>query len=168
MSTQHPLAAFSYYLSGRHSVLLSVAEEIVKNLDAADGSSASGPRARASDLMWLWTLGAYEVVRTMCQARACFSDRFYKAIADLKLELERVRVPSTKMEKIKYDRRDRSVPVGSQREADTWDEARKDLRVGDPADTVSARRLLAEYVRVMSSLTADEVRMRHEDSFAQR
>jgi hypothetical protein len=26
-------------------------------------------------LFWLWTLGAYEIVRTMCQAQSCFSER---------------------------------------------------------------------------------------------
>ena len=70
MSTQDPLAAFSFYLSGRHRVLLTIADEIVSNLDMCDRSDESPPRARASDLMWLRTLGAYEVTRTLCQARS--------------------------------------------------------------------------------------------------
>jgi hypothetical protein len=161
MSTQHPLAAFSFYLSGRAQVLLALAAEIGAHLDA-------GERGRASDLMWLWTLGAYEVTRTMCQAQACFSPRFYREVSALKADLERVRVPNTKMEKIKYDRKDRAVPVRSDREADVWDPAGKDLLVGDPSDLVSARRLLAAYARVLGSLTAEDVRMRHEALFARR
>lgn len=169
MSTQDPLAAFSYYLSGRSQVLLAIADEIVENLDACDpgaGAAWSGPRTRASDLMWLWTLGAYEVVRTMCQANACFSARFLRALSDLKLDLERVRVANTKMERIKYDRRARTIPVPSDRPPDAWDEPGKDIRVGDPEHAVSARRLLADYARVMASLTIAEVLMRHEDAFA--
>lgn len=161
MSTQHPLAAFSLYLAGRHAVLLAIAAEIGQHLDA-------GSRDRASDLMWLWTLAAYEVTRTICQAQACFSPRFYREVSALKTDLERVRVPNTKMEKIKYDRKDRPVPVCSDREADVWDPARRDLLVGDPADLVSARRLLAEYTRVLASLTAEDVLMRHEELFARR
>jgi hypothetical protein len=153
-----PLAAFSRYLAGRHQVLLAIADEIVGHLDAAT-------RSRASDLMWLWTLGAYEVVRTMCQARDCFAPEFYRGLADLKLELERVRVASTKMERINYDRRARAVPIGSDRAPDEWDAAALDLLVGDPAHPASARRLLAAYRRVLGSLTAADVRMRHEDAF---
>ncbi len=169
MSTQGPLEAFSYYLSGRNQVLLAIAAEIVTNLDACDPGAearASGPRARASDLMWLWTLGAYEVVRTMCQANACFSARFLRALADLKIDLERVRVANTKMERVKYNRRDRAVPVPSDRPPDAWDGQTRDLLVGDPERAVSARRLLGHYRRVLASLTAEEVVMRHEDAFA--
>ncbi|HEY0132444.1 MAG TPA: hypothetical protein VGB85_00155 [Nannocystis sp.] len=168
MRTSHPLTAFSFYLSGRNQVLLSVADEVLDNLDrCAPGEEAlpAGPRARASDLMWLWTLGAYEVTRTMCQAHACFAARFLAEVGQLKVDLERVRVPNTKMEKIKYDRKGATIPVRSDRSPDLWDAARKDLLVGDPADAVSARSLLAEYARVIASLRADEVLMRHEDAF---
>jgi hypothetical protein len=171
MSTQHPLAAFSYYLSGRNQVLLSIADEILENLDACvpdAGALSSGPRGRASDLMWLWTLGAYEVTRTMAQAQGCFSARFLGAISDLKIALERVRVANTKMERVKYDRKGPTIPVGSDRAPDLWDPERRDLRVGDPADAVSARTLLAEYRRVMASLRVEDVLARHEDSFNSR
>lgn len=168
MSTQHPLAAFSIYLSGRHHVLLSIAQEITGQLDACaagEGGSSHAARTRASDLMWLWTLGAYEVVRTMCQSQRCFSERFYRSLSGLKVDLERVRVPNTKLERIKYNRRERSIPVASDRGPDVWDEAGKDLLVGDPADAVSARLLLGSYESVMSSLTRDDVLMSHEASF---
>lgn len=168
MTGASPLTAFSSYLDGRHQVLLSVAAEILGHLDACGAGEAVAPsasRARASDLMWLWTLGAYEVARTMCQARACFSARFFAAISDLKFDLERVRVPSTKMERIKYNRRDPAIPVSSDRAPDSWDERNRDLRVGDPADSASARRLLGDYARVMASLTVDDVLLRHEASF---
>lgn len=167
-TTTHPLTGFSRYLAGRHHALLAIAAEIVDHLGACGPDEAtvrSAARARASDLMWLWTLGAYEVVRTMCQARACFSDRVHGELSDLKLELERVRVPNTKMERIKYDRKDRSVPVASDRAPEIWDDAHRDILVGDPADPRSARRLLAMYARVLSSLTAEDVRMRHEDAY---
>jgi len=142
---------------------VAMAREILGLLDVCDSGEAPA-RGRASDLMWLWTLGAYEVVRTMCQAQVCFSARFYRAAAALKLDLERVRVPSTKMERIKYNRKDRSIPVVSDREADLWDGRHQDLRVGDPADAVSARMLLGEYARVMSTLTAEDVLASHEAS----
>jgi hypothetical protein len=115
--------------------------------------------------MWLWTLGAYEVVRTMCQAPACFSPSSMRELSALKVELERVRVPNTKLEKLKYDRRERSVPVPSERPPEIWVADGKDILVGDPADLVSARRLLALYERVLASLTSEDVQMRHEDAY---
>ncbi|KYF78153.1 hypothetical protein BE11_13595 [Sorangium cellulosum] len=171
MSTQHPLAAFSIYLSGRHQVLLSIAREIHEELDAcasSEGGFSHEARTRASDLMWLWTLGAYEVIRTMCQAQRCFSERFYRAISSLKVDLERVRVPNTKLERIKYNRRERTIPVSSDRGPDVWDDASKDLLVGDPADAVSGRMLLRSYESVMASLTPDDISMSHEESFERK
>lgn len=161
MPAEHPLTAFSPYLASRHQVLVTIAAEIIYNLDAR-------ARPRASDLTWLWSLGAYELIRTVCQAHDCFAARFHRAAADLRIDLERVRVASAKMERVKYDRRDRSVPVPSDREPDLWDESRRDLLVGDPADPASARRLLADYARVMASLTRDDVLMRHEDLYPSR
>lgn len=166
MPTPSPLLAFSIYLSGRNQVLLALATEITEKLDACVSNSVSPePRARASDLMWLWTLGAYEVTRTICQARECFSERFYRDVARLKLDLEQVRVPNTKMEKIKYDRKAPAIPIPSNRDPDAWDDKNQDLLVGDPANVVSARSLLSSYAGVMSSLTIEDVRMSHEDSF---
>ena len=162
--TTKPLEQFSRYLAGRHRVLVAIAGEIVDNLDAAQ--EASPERRRASDLMWLWTLGAYEVVRTMAQAQACFSPRFYREAAALKVALERVRVPGTKMERVRYDRRAPAIAIPSDRPPDLWDDGARDLGVGDPADAASARALLAAYARVLGSLTAEDVVMRHEALFA--
>jgi hypothetical protein len=164
-----PLARFSAYLAGRDAALRAVAAEIVAHLDACgdDEATARSPsRARASDLMWLWTLGAYEVVRTMCQAQACFAARVHRPLAALKAELERVRVPNTKLERPQYDRRARGVPVRSDRAPELWVADGKDILVGDPADAVSARRLLASYARMQAALTAGDVLRRHEDAYA--
>ena len=155
-----PLAAFSAYLAGRNRVVLAIAQEILIALDAPDG------RSRASDLMWLWTLGAYEIVRTMCQAPRCFEQAFLKTLHSLKADLERVRVPNTKMERVKYDRKAPSVAVPSDRAADMWDEAERHLLVGDPSDFFSSRSLLGRYADVMGKLTHADVRMSHEQSLA--
>ncbi len=58
-------------------MLLAVADEIVENLDLGFASDCidGGRVARAESLMWLWVLGAYEVVRTICQAKDCFTQQ---------------------------------------------------------------------------------------------
>jgi hypothetical protein len=112
--------------------------------------------------MWLWMLGAYEVVRTMCQAKACFSDSAFNELARLKKALSVVRMPAAKME-----RAGKKEPVTSNRSPTGWDVAKRDLLVNDPEakPDISARSLLAEFDRVFSSMTKHDVLLRHKDSY---
>lgn len=66
-----PVAAFSFFLSGRVNVLCSFAQETIESLDQGFASKCIDGKAveRAESLMWLWLFGAYEVVRTMQQAK---------------------------------------------------------------------------------------------------
>ena len=77
-----PLVAVSFYLSGRKNVLLGISDEILENLDCAfaDAVIDGGKLDRAESLFWLWTLGAYEVVRTLCQAKNCFSKALFEKL----------------------------------------------------------------------------------------
>jgi hypothetical protein len=162
---REPLVAFSNYLCGRVYALVAIADEIIENLDQVvrhDG--VDGHRFdRAEVLMWLWTLGAYEVVRTMCQARSCFSDRAWSDLNSLKQTLSAVRMPAAKMEKL-----GKKVPVTSDRSPCGWDIENRDLLIGDPERTpdVSARFIIKKFERVFSSFKRDDVIGRHETSYA--
>lgn len=160
-----PVIAFSHYLSGRVHVLLAVADEIIENLDHGFlGEFVDVGRVeRAESLMWLWTLGAYEVVRTMCQAKDCFSETALNNLTQLKKTLSPIRMPAAKMEKV-----GKRAPVTSNRSPSGWDVANRDLLVNDPESTpdVSARFVLLEFERVFSSITKEDVLARHEDSYA--
>ncbi len=164
---QDPIIAFSFYLSGRKNMLLDMADEIVENLDQGFSSAAvDGSRIeRAESLMWLWTLGAYEVVRTMCQAKSCFSEKAWNQLTQLKKTLAAVRMPAAKMEKA-----GQKVPVTSNRSPAGWDVANRDLLVNDPETepSVSARFVLAKFESVFSSITKDDVLGRHEESYSRR
>jgi len=159
--------AFSLYLSGRVNVLLALKGEILGLLD--EGFSANcvdgGPVERAESLMWLWVLGAYEIVRTMCQAKGCFSDRALNAMVQLKKTLSVIRIPAAKMEKA-----GKKEPVSSNRSPAGWDVANRDLLVNDPEEArdISARSILAEFDRVFSSMTKNDVLARHEESYSVR
>jgi len=159
-----PLVAFSWYLSGRKSVLLSIGAEIIDNLDHAfSGAVINGALTdRAESLMWLWTLGAYEVVRTMCQAKICFSKRAFDELTQLKQKLSSVRMPAAKMEKP-----GKKQPVTSDRSPSEWDLSNRDLFLGDPESTtrLSARFILAEFDRVFSSISKAEVLGHHAESY---
>ena len=158
-----PLISFSNYLSGRVQVLLAIADEITENLDGGfSGQIVDGGQVtRAESLMWLWTLGAYEVVRTMYQAKTCFTQPTLDELNKLKKLLSVVRMPAAKMEKPGV-----KIPVSSNRSPAGWDISRRDLLINDPECTnVYARALLAEFERVFSSIKATDILGRHEDAY---
>lgn len=82
MTAREPLLAFSFYLWGRVNVLLDIADEVVVHLDNGFSGDVLNMAEidRASSLMWLWSLAAYEAIRTICATQGCFSqpaqDRF--------------------------------------------------------------------------------------------
>jgi hypothetical protein len=158
---REPLIAFSHYLAGRVNVLCSFGDEIAQNLDKGfscpciDGDCIE----RAESLMWFWLLGAYEVVRTMHQAKICFSERLVQELAPLKKTLASVRMPAAKMEKLGNKRE----VVTSNRSPAGWDIANRDLLVNDPEDSqdISARRIMSEFDRVFSSITESDILAHH-------
>ena len=162
---REPLIGFSHYLSGRANVLLDLADEIIDNLDRAfSGAVVDGSRVeRAESLMWLWILGSYEVVRTMCQAKSCFSDKAFNELSGLKKTLSTIRMPAAKMEKS-----GKKAPVTSNRSPSGWDITNRDLFVNDPESTpdLSARYVLKEFDRVIASLAKDDVLGRHEETYS--
>jgi hypothetical protein len=159
-----PLIAFSFYLCGRKNVLFTIADEIIENLDQAFAETYidGGRLERAESLMWLWTFGAYEVVRTMCQAKDCFSQRAFDELSKLKKMLSTARMPAAKMEKP-----GKKAPVTSNRSPAGLDVSNRDLLVSDPESTpdISARFILMEFNRVMSSITKDDILGHHEESY---
>lgn len=162
---REPLIAFSHYLSGRVNVLCSFADEIIENLDRGfSGECVDGGRVeRAESLMWFWLLGAYEVVRTMHQAKGCFSERLVQELGSLKKTLARIRMPAAKMEKPGT-----KVAVTSNRSPAGWDVEKRDLLVNDPEENpdTSARWMLSEFDRVFSAITKSDVLAHHETAYA--
>jgi hypothetical protein len=162
MFTREPLMAFSFYLSGRNNCLIYLSVEIVENLDKGftGATLKAGLIDRASTLLWLWTLGAYEVIRTISQAKDCFSDLFIEKVNILKKQLAIVRMPNAKMEE-----QGKKKPVNSNRSPDGWDVANKDLLVGNPENPISGRYLLEFYETTISSLTLVDVKKHHQESY---
>ncbi len=162
---REPLISFSHYLSGRVNVLCSFADEIIENLDKGFSGLCVdvGQVERAESLMWFWVLGAYEVVRTMHQAKACFSEKLVQELSCLKKILGTVRMPAAKMEKP-----GKRTAVTSNRSPAGWDIQNRDLLVNDPEESpnVSARWMLSEFDRVFSSIRKSDVLSHHEKAYA--
>jgi len=140
---RYPLMKFSFYLQGRVNVLFDIARKIVENLDNSyDEECVNMERVMdAESLMWLWILGAYEVVRTMCQAKSCFSDKAFAELRQLKKILAVVRMPAAKMEQQGINQ-----PVNSNRNPAGFDYEKRDLLLDDfkTQTKISARNILLE------------------------
>jgi hypothetical protein len=167
MDLRDPLSTFSFYLSGRVNVLCHFSDEIIEELE--QGFSQADVQfehiARAESLMWLWLLGAYEVVRTMTQAETCFSQRVRDDLRQLKKPLSAARMPAAKMEKP-----GKKIPVTSNRSPSGWDAPNRDLLINDPeeSDSISARWVLSEFDRVFSSIGKADILASHESAYRVR
>jgi hypothetical protein len=158
---REPLLKYSFYLSSKNNLLLDVLDEIFKKLDTgfSEKSIYADIVSDASVLTWFWTLGAYEMIRTMAKTKDCFSANINEKINALKQALAKARMPSSKMEK-----KGQKIPVNSNRNFDGWDIPQKDLFIGDPDSPISARELFVLYDSTMSSITKQDVLKKHEQS----
>lgn len=62
---------------------------------------------------------------------------------------------------------EKKIPVTSNRSPSGWDVPNQDLLLNDPESTlqISTRFVLADFARVMLSITKDDVLDRHEESY---
>ena len=106
---------------------------------------------------WLWVLAAYEIVRTMCQARACFSDRLAGRLAALKTQVAELRIPFAKQEYPGV----RGVPIEAEASISGWDAATKDITFEVGGKDISARALVTEFDEVIATVQPADVLHRH-------
>ena len=159
----NPLVQYPFYANGRVRVLLSLGVEILAELDAAfpdDSGVLFQHLSRAEELSWLWILGAYEVVRTMCQAKACFSERAHRSMKKLKYELSRVRMPAAKMEAPGLP-----IPICSSRSPAGIASSERDLPVGDPSHPKGLRSLIEHFYSVFSQIDGSDILAKHESVY---
>ncbi len=72
---QEPFLKFSFYLSGRNNIVISLLDEIIDLLEK--GFEPQDKIDDASTKAWFWNLGAYEIIRTISQSKKCFTEEFY-------------------------------------------------------------------------------------------
>lgn len=98
-----PLLYFSLYTAVQVDILKSIARELTQ---ISDKWGAPNGQARVIEniqryygLFWLWTLGAYEVVRTMdANSEKCFGEDARKRIKVVKGKLAEIRMPFAKQQ----------------------------------------------------------------------
>jgi hypothetical protein len=157
-----PLVAFSVYTHIQVGVLRGQADEIRSLLDASlanPGIVKSDSGMRAYGLFWLWLLGAYEVVRTMSQARSCFVPSVSEKLRVMKKGLAKLRIPFAKQEYAGQMR-----PVGVEPSICGWDFKARSMKFCVGSEVVSVRPLMDDFESLFSSITYDDIICDHRDS----
>ena len=103
MYQREPLLHYSVYTQVQVAALKTLGSGIRQVLDdafAVDGVVDAAVFREAYPSFWLWTLGAYEIIRTMVEegGRGCFSDELFARLEEFKRRIERLRIPFAKQE----------------------------------------------------------------------
>ncbi|QEG26938.1 hypothetical protein GobsT_16860 [Gemmata obscuriglobus] len=114
MLNNNPLVIFSIYVDSQSRIIRELGVEILARLDTGISPNVETGKGAVLSIdisccygrIWLWVIGAYEIVRTMCQAKQCFSQRVVQELHGLKHRLGFLRMPFAKQEL-----RGKSVPV---------------------------------------------------------
>ena len=97
----HPLARFSIYTYLQQQVLEQTSAKLCKLLDNAFIAECCVSGSAVNEVygqFWLWTLGAYEMVRTMAQHKSCFAPQYAEEVLVIKQRLATLRIPFAKQE----------------------------------------------------------------------
>lgn len=167
MLDENPLMAFSCYTHCQKEILDELAAEIVGLLENGivtreDGQVVVDARffKQVYGKFWLWVLGAYEMVRTMEQAKSCFTESFALEIKQLKKRFSLLRMPFAKQELA-----GKSQPVGCEPSVTGVDHVAKDFeyRVGNQVFTM--RGMIGEFSNVFAFVNRKNVVADHRTAY---
>ncbi len=111
-------------------------------------------------LFWLWTLGAYEVVRTMTQARSSFSATVHEKLLNYKHKISKIRIPFAKQE---YQGKKR--PIFNEASIHGMNGTKGDMSFQVEGTEYSTRSLMEEFRTLMSSINRSDIIHRHQESY---
>jgi len=167
---KNPLIFFSVYTDTQYKIVRSLGGDIVRCLEetiSIDESGTVNTRLTgeftddAYEKFWLWILGAYEVVRTMAQAKACFIDDVPQKLEELKQTLAVLRMPFAKQEP-------KGVKGAVSAELSIYSICGSppdyQFRVGE--QVVSVRELIGNFNEVLGSIKREDIVARHQDSYS--
>lgn len=157
-----PLLAFSLSTCLQIQFLREIATDIRTLTSSAvrtDGPWDGNALAKAQGLFWLWILGAYEVVRTMAQAKQCFAPDALQRIVQEKKHLAQIRMPFAKQE-----REGKRLPVWREFFSDGCN-ADGDIIFTIAGNTVHAKVQLVRFEAFVTGFECADILMSHEQSY---
>ena len=166
MLEENPLVAFSPYTHSQVEILSQLGASLLAELDAAiREKQIDGQRFnRAYAMFWLWVLGAYEVTRTMVQARSCFSGAFAERVATLKKRIAKLRMPFAKQE-YAGGNRCTSRPISGEASVTGIDCEARDFLFAVGEERFSVRALVLDFTALFKRVKRSDVLKDHREAY---
>jgi hypothetical protein len=170
MLNKNPHVVFSIYTDVQSRTIRQLGRDIVTCLEdgiTTDDGSGKGTVCggevmnRGYGQFWLWVLGAYEIVRTMCQAEQCFSPALATELKALKRQLSVIRMPFAKQEL-----RGKFVPVHGEPSVYGIGHSPPDLRFEVEGEVISVQELIGEFDRVFGGITRTDILADHRTTYS--
>lgn len=146
MMTFPPLVRFSVYSQAQVECLQRLSCELTKLLDEDGGLGANFQKIYGN--FWLWVLGTYEVSRTMCEYKNCFSDRLYEDVLLFKKRIAVIRMPFAKQQ----HKGNGKCPINAEASVASFNSATKDMAYSVDGTLIWVRPLLAEFDSLVQSI----------------
>ena len=162
MLDENPLIAFSPFTHGQVEILRDLATRLFAELDRTIGAGQVDGQGfqRCYAMFWLWVLGAYEVTRTMSQARSCFSEQLASRITEFKKRIAKLRMPFAKQEYA-----GRKQPIGAEPSVSGIDCDARDFSFAVEQQLFSVRETIAEFLAVFDGIKRDDILRDHRRSY---
>jgi hypothetical protein len=101
---------------------------------------------------WLWVLSSFEISRTMCQYKHCFSPQLSERICAFKKQISKLRMPFSKLEP-----RGIRKPIFAEGTVRKFDLNTKDFIFEIENEDISLRNSINEFNSIFNSITIGDV-----------
>lgn len=169
MLNKNPLVLFSIYTDVQSRTIRELGREIVtcfeEGITTPDESGkgivcGGHVMNRGYGQFWLWVIGAYEIVRTMCQAERCFSPVLAAELKVLKRQLSVIRMPFAKQELP-----GKSAPVRGEPSVYGIGHSPPDLKFKVNDQVISAQELISDFDRVFTGIRRADILSDHRGTY---
>lgn len=145
-----PLTKFSVYSQVQVECLQKLSRESQILLDEDGGLGANFQKIYGN--FWLWVIGAYEVSRTICEYKSCFSERLHGDSLKFKKRISEIRMPFAKQQ-----HQGGKYPINAEASVASFDDATKDMGFMIKDNIIWMRKLFAEFDSFIQSINHDDV-----------
>lgn len=160
MYAKAPLIRFSPYSQMQATTVRDFGVEnldlLEVNINGGEGSAVVNMVEVLHGRFWLWVLGAYEVIRTMDQHSACFSEQLAAEIKAFKGRLNTLRIPFAKQEIARSGTPGK--PIHGENSIYDIDVGGKDLLYRIEDQTFSIRGLTIEFITFFEGIKPEDVK----------
>ena len=158
MLKNHPLLNFSIYTHSQIKILTDFGNDILNTLNKFSQKIDGAEFEKAYGLIWLWILGAYEVLRTMKEAKDCFSEKIISDLLMLESKLSRIRVPFAKQQYKDNKSKNRHHEYVQGGELSVKFYGGKDIGYEIEGEIFSFRKLYSEFKKFTKQIKKDDIK----------